>query len=467
MQQAKIFLGGKNFLCAIGKPRSDDAFDEEFGDFFGGESVHDVIEREHAAERGDRVAGERLCVGIEQSGLLGGAARVVVLDDDRSRPFELGNQAAGGFEVDVVVVREFLALKLFRGCESRSRMAGGDVESRGLVGIFAVAQFLLAAKGKIDSLGETAFLLNLQLFALEQEPLEIHRDHAVVTRGEAENFSREVEPGGESSVALGFELLGDALVIRGVRDDRYAFEIFGGGAQHCGAADINIFDELFGREIFLRGGGFERIQIHDHQVDWRDAVFLRLLQVIGIMAPEEQAAVNLGMQCLHASAEHFRPVCEVGDVFYRYASFAEQFRGAAGRENFDFQRRQPAGKFNDAGFVEYAEQRALHSHVASSAVKDVPVYAEARIFGNADLWENFGGVYQDLTRALSFTWPSTVSTTYSTSWQFFCFWRSLVFLCTNSLKPARDILPSSSPACCLAGRRLRRAARLCRLPFPG
>src|SRR6266403_6072505 len=115
MQQAKIFLGGKNFLCAIGKPRSDDAFDEEFDDFFGGQRVHDVIERQHTAERGDRVAGERLRVGIEQSGLLGGAAGVVVLDDDRGGAFEFGNQAAGGFEVDAVVVREFLALKLFCG----------------------------------------------------------------------------------------------------------------------------------------------------------------------------------------------------------------------------------------------------------------------------------------------------------------------------------------------------------------
>src|SRR5258708_38270913 len=117
-----------------------------------------------------------------------------MLDDDRGGAFEFGNQAAGGFEVDVVVVGEFLALKLFRGCESRSRMAGGDVESRGLVRIFAVAQFLLAAKGKIDSLGETPFLLNLQLFALQQEPLEIHPDHAAVTRGEAKNLDRRVEP---------------------------------------------------------------------------------------------------------------------------------------------------------------------------------------------------------------------------------------------------------------------------------
>src|SRR5258705_13562754 len=102
MQQAKIFLGGKNFLCAIGEAWRDDAFNEELGDFFGGESVHDVVERQHAAERGGRVGGERLRIGIEQRGLLGGAARVGVLDDDPRRALEFGKQASGGLGGDVV-----------------------------------------------------------------------------------------------------------------------------------------------------------------------------------------------------------------------------------------------------------------------------------------------------------------------------------------------------------------------------
>ena len=53
---------------------------------------------------------------------------------------------------------------------------------------------------------------------------------------------------------------------------------------------------------------------------------------------------------------------------------------------------------------------------------------------------NAGKVY-DFTRALSLTWPSTVSTTYSTSLQFFCFWSSLVFFSTNSLKLERESFP--------------------------
>src|SRR5260221_8985234 len=97
--------------------------------------------------------------------------------------------------------------------------------------------------------------------------------------------------------------------------------------------------------------------------------------------------MDLRMQSLHPAAQHFRPVGVVGHVFHRHAALTQEFRSSAGRENFDFQRHQPAGKFQNAGFVEYAEQRALHSHVASNAVKDPPVYAEAQKTGNADLWE--------------------------------------------------------------------------------
>ena len=62
-------------------------------------------------------------------------------------------------------------------------------------------------------------------------------------------------------------------------------------------------------------------------------------------------------------------------------------------------------------------------------------------------------VTQGFTRAFSLTWPSTVSTTYSMSRQFFLDCRSFVFLRTNSLKPSRVSLAVSSPACFLACRK--------------
>src|SRR5579884_3766437 len=57
---------------------------------------------------------------------------------------------------------------------------------------------------------------------------------------------------------------------------------------------------------------------------------------------------------------------------------------------------------------------------------------------------------QALTRAFSLTWPSTVSTTYSTSLHFFCFCSSRVFFRTKSSKRSRERLSVASPACSFA-----------------
>src|SRR5437879_11127117 len=105
-------------------------------------------------------------------------------------------------------------------------MPRGNVKRRGLVGIFTVAQFLFAAQSEVDSLGGAALLLYFQLIALQGQPLEIHGDHAIVTRGEAEDLARKVESRGERSLALGFKFFGDASVIRGVGDHSYAVKIF-------------------------------------------------------------------------------------------------------------------------------------------------------------------------------------------------------------------------------------------------
>ncbi len=195
------------------------------------------------------------------------------------------------------------------------------------------------------------------------EALEFGGDHAVVGGGGGENFARQIEAGGERSVFVGFQFRGYTIVIGGIGDDRDAFEIFCGGAQHGGPADIDVFDQLSGGEICFGGGFGEGIEIHDHQIDGRDAVFGGLLLIFRVAAAEEQAAVHFGMQRFYASAEHFRPAGKFGDVFHGDAGVAQEFGGAAGGENFDAQRGEPLGEFQNAGFVKYTDQCALHCHV--------------------------------------------------------------------------------------------------------
>ncbi len=87
-----------------------------------------------------------------------------------------------------------------------------------------------------------------------------------------------------------------------------------------------------------------------------------LLLIFRVPAPEEQSAMHFRVQRLHASAQHFRPAGEIGNIAHRYARFAQQFGGPARRENFDLQRGEPLRKFHDPRLVENADQRALHPH---------------------------------------------------------------------------------------------------------
>ena len=95
-----------------------------------------------AAEGRDRIAGERLLVGLEQRRADRDAAGVGVLDDrDRGAlgRIEFGHELIGRVGVVDVVVGQLLALDLPRGRDAGARL-GGQVERRVLMRIFAVAQ---------------------------------------------------------------------------------------------------------------------------------------------------------------------------------------------------------------------------------------------------------------------------------------------------------------------------------------
>jgi len=252
------------------------------------------------------------------------------------------------------------------------------------MGIFAVAEFLFAAKGEVDAFGEHGLVENFETGDSGGDALEIHGDEAVVAGSGGEDFAGEIEAGFEGGVAVGFDFVGDAVVVFGFGDDGDAFEIFGGGAEHGGAADVDIFDELFGGEIGFGGGGFEGIEIDDDEIDGRDAVFGGGLLIFGEVAAEEKAAVNFGVQSFYAAAEHFWPAGEFGDVFDGDVLFAEKFGGAAGGKEFDVAGGETAGEIDDAGFVRNAEQGALHSHEASGDGKEWLVYAEEGDLGKGE-----------------------------------------------------------------------------------
>ena len=111
--------------------------------------------------------------------------------------------------------------------------------------------------------------------------------------------------------------------------------------------------------------GTKTVKIAGDEIDGSNAVLSSLVTVLRIITAKKEAAMDFGMQGLDASAEHFGPTGKFGDVFNGDVVFAKQLGGAAGREDFDFKRREATGKIDDTVFVENAEQRPLYGHGSS------------------------------------------------------------------------------------------------------
>ncbi len=156
-EQAKILLGGKNLLRASVKAGRRDALDEEFCDFFSGRRVHFAIEGKHAAKRGNRIAGISLQVSVTQHFLLGGTARIIVLDDDCRGLLKFGGNTARRFQIYKIVVGELFALKLPGGGQSGGWLARGNIQRRSLVRIFAIAEGPEALESDVHAPGQGFF----------------------------------------------------------------------------------------------------------------------------------------------------------------------------------------------------------------------------------------------------------------------------------------------------------------------
>src|SRR5258708_4072230 len=83
---------------------------------------------------------------------------------------------ASGFEIDKIVVGKLFALKLIGCGQSLQGEADRNVESGGLVRIFTIAEFLLAANSKVEALRENWLFAERDLMGGNGEPLEFGGD---------------------------------------------------------------------------------------------------------------------------------------------------------------------------------------------------------------------------------------------------------------------------------------------------
>ena len=112
-------------------------------------------------------------------------------------------------------------------------------------------------------------LIDFLRVAARAEPV---RDHAVVARRVREHFRGEPAPEFERGAVVAVQRFEQPSVVGRIDDRGDEFMVFRRRAQHRRTADVDVFDGFVHRAVGRGGGQFERIQIHDQQIDARDVV---------------------------------------------------------------------------------------------------------------------------------------------------------------------------------------------------
>ena len=103
------------------------------------------------------------------------------------------------------------------------------------------------------------------------------RDRGVIGGGAGIGLCREAPAQRQRGRAVvGGELVEHRLIVRRFDDDGDVVMVLRRGADHRGAADVDILDAVLETSAFV-DGRLERIEVDDEQIDRRDAVRLHRL----------------------------------------------------------------------------------------------------------------------------------------------------------------------------------------------
>ena len=343
-QQPQVLLGGEHGPGLGRRVGGDDDLGEDGGDPGCGFGVERAVQRHDAPESADRVAGECRVPGCGEVGRRGDAAGVGVFDDDDGGFAEFSDAFEGGVGIVEVVVGEFLPLGLGGG--GHAGTVSGDVEGGVLVRVLAVAQRLSPQAADGEALGEA-------LLPLFREPC---RDGGVI--GCCAGIGRAGQAAAERDVgAAGGQGCRDLGILGGVGQDRDEIVVLGSGADQRGSADVYVLDGGFGIGAG-RDRRLEGVEVDGHEIDGRDAVRRHLGEVVAVVAPAEDAAMDLRHQRLHPSVHDLGKAGVVGDIDDAEPGVAQRAGGAAGGENLGAGRGDGLGEGNEPGLVRDGDEGA-------------------------------------------------------------------------------------------------------------
>ena len=244
-------------------------------------------------------------------------------------------------------------MELF-GCCNAAFGFGILVEGCFLVGIFAVAEVLDFYEGFAVNIRQCV-LVAVHFFG------EVVCNSAVIETGVEECFSGKLQ----TEIFVQCVILNpfqNFAVLRRIYHDGDVFVVLGSGAYHGGAADINIFNGFSSGDAGFCNGFTERIEVHSHQVDACNAMFLHSLHMVRVVTDGQDAAVNHGMEGLYTAVHHFREAGDFGNRFHRNACCCNGFHGAAGGNDFHSQFMKSLCKFHYPGLIRYTDQGSFNCH---------------------------------------------------------------------------------------------------------
>jgi len=144
---------------------------------------------------------------------------------------------------------------------------------------------------------------------------------------------------------VAFELGQHGGVVGGLADDGYEVVILRRRAQQRRTADVDVLDA--GREVgAARHRRLEGVEVHHDQVDRCDAVRLHRTGMRLLVAPRQDAAVDLRMQRLDPAVHDLGKAGVCRDLGDRDAGRAQGLGGAAGRQDLDVARRKGAAELD-------------------------------------------------------------------------------------------------------------------------
>lgn len=164
-------------------------------------------------------------------------------------------------------------------------------------------------------------------------------------------------------------------------DDGDVCVIFSRRANHCGSADVYVFDGIVERDVRVFNCRLEGVEVDDEKINHVDAVLVCRFGVCGVVAQGEQAAVYARVQGFDATIHHFGEARNFGNIADGNTRVAQRACGSAGADDFDIELCERVGKFDEIGFVGDAQERAPNGQQIVCVCHVVCAMAEDKRFG--------------------------------------------------------------------------------------